>query len=125
MVNTQFTMPIVSLTLSSVFLGDESIRSRIFSYFPRKCIVCIEDADSVFATDLVRNGRLNVDTLLSGIDGPYVPRQIVYVLSCNDKTLLPTKLLRRFPHKLTFNLPIPENAHRILNLHFSNSTEFH
>ena len=116
---TELNVPIYTLTLSSVFLGDESIRARVFSSFPRGSIVLIEDADSIFETKLIANGRLSIDTLLSGIDGSYVPHNIVYILSCNKIEKMPRKLLRRFPHIIDFKLPTTDNSVDFVIKYFS------
>lgn len=117
---TELNMPVYSLTLSSVFLGEESVKNRIFSSFQDRSIVCIEDADSTFTTDLVQKGRINLDTLLNGIDGPTVSRKLIYIMTCNDHTVLPKKLKRRFNHVIEFGLPTPNDAGKLHDLYFSN-----
>ena len=115
---TELNIPMVCLTLSSVFLGDESVRARVFSSFPSPCLIFIDDADAIFETKVVRDGKLAIDILLSGIDGPYVPHNIIYVMSCNSVEKLPKKLLRRFQHKLEFELPTAASAASLFKAYF-------
>lgn len=121
--STELGIPLNALTLSSVFLGDESIRTKVFSSFTEKSIVLIEDADAIFETRIVKDGKLNLDTLLSGIDGPFVTQNIIYILSCNNKDLLPRKLKRRFPHEILFDNPTVDEAELLYQLYFPNATD--
>ena len=120
---TTYNVPLYTLTLSSAFLGDESIRTRVFSSFSEKSIVFIDDVDAIFETKLVASGKLSIDTLLSGIDGVYVPHNIVYIIACNNKNLLPRKLTRRFPHAILFDNPNIDSALDLYTSYYSHCTE--
>lgn len=120
---TKLNVPLYSLTLSSVFLGDESIRTKVFSSFTEKSIVFIDDVDAIFQTQMVANGKLQIDTLLSSIDGVYVPSNIVYIIACNDVSKLPVKFTRRFPHVVTFDYPKIADAIKLFKYYFADADE--
>jgi len=75
---TECNVPLTTLTLSTLLLSDSTVISKLFSSFRSKSIILIDDADSVFHPETSKH--LPLDTLLSGIDGAYVPQNIIYIL---------------------------------------------
>lgn len=118
---TEFNVPLTIITLSTILLSNNNVIPRIFSSFARKSIVLIEDADSVFNNS--SSPYLPIDTLLSGIDGAYVPPNIIYIMSCNTLDNIPQKLLRRFPHIIEFNYPTPETSLLLFEKYFQSATD--
>lgn len=125
---TECNVPLTTLTLSTILLSDNTVISKLFSSFKSKSIILIDDADTVFYSETSKH--LPLDTLLSGIDGAYIPHNIIYILSCNSLDNIPHKLLRRFPHVINFMPPTLETSLLLFEKYFpwatpDNKVEFH